>query len=63
MRQAIAYALNRQQLVQTKGPGGAKVADEFMPDTVLGYAAGRAEVRATTRTRPSSCSRRPAPRV
>lgn len=38
VRQAIAYALNRQQLVQTKGPGGTKVADEFMPDTVLGYA-------------------------
>jgi peptide/nickel transport system substrate-binding protein len=38
VRQAIAYALNRAQLVQTKGPGGAKVADEFMPDTVLGYA-------------------------
>lgn len=38
VRQALAYALNRQQLVQTKGPIGAKVADEFMPDTVLGYA-------------------------
>ncbi|MFC4146797.1 ABC transporter substrate-binding protein [Micromonospora mangrovi] len=38
VRQAIAYALNRQQLVQTKGPGGTKVADEFMPDTVAGYA-------------------------
>jgi peptide/nickel transport system substrate-binding protein len=38
VRQAIAYALNREQLVQTKAPGGAKVADEFMPDTVLGYA-------------------------
>ncbi|PWU44765.1 ABC transporter substrate-binding protein [Micromonospora globispora] len=38
VRQAIAYALNRQQLVQTKGPGGTKVADQFMPDTVLGYA-------------------------
>src|SRR6185312_5372088 len=38
VRQAIAYALNRKQLVQTKGPGVAKVADEFMPDTVLGYA-------------------------
>ena len=38
VRQAIAYALNRQQLVQTKAPGGAKVADEFLPDTVLGYA-------------------------
>ncbi|MET0494608.1 MAG: ABC transporter substrate-binding protein [Actinoplanes sp.] len=39
VRQAIAYALNRAQLVQTKGPGGAAVADEFMPDTVSGYAA------------------------
>ncbi|MCI4063200.1 ABC transporter substrate-binding protein [Micromonospora sp. R77] len=38
VRQAIAYALNRQQLVQTKGPGGTKVADEFLPDSVLGYA-------------------------
>jgi peptide/nickel transport system substrate-binding protein len=38
VRQAIAYALNRAQLVQTKGPGGATVADEFMPNTVLGYA-------------------------
>ncbi|MFJ8581819.1 ABC transporter substrate-binding protein [Micromonospora sp. NPDC093277] len=38
VRQAIAYALNREQLVQTKGPGGTKVADELMPDTVLGYA-------------------------
>ncbi|MGW0431833.1 ABC transporter substrate-binding protein [Micromonospora sp. NPDC003197] len=38
VRQAIAYALNRQQLVQTKAPGGSSVADQFMPDTVLGYA-------------------------
>ena len=38
VRQAIAYALNRQQLVQTKGPAGAVVADQFMPNTVLGYA-------------------------
>ncbi|MBM2620799.1 ABC transporter substrate-binding protein [Actinoplanes sp. LDG1-06] len=38
VRQAIAYALNRAQLVQTKGPGGAAVADEFLPNTVLGYA-------------------------
>ncbi|GID28787.1 ABC transporter substrate-binding protein [Paractinoplanes brasiliensis] len=38
VRQAIAYALNRAQLVQTKGPGGAKVADQFLPDTVVGYA-------------------------
>ncbi|MFI5496752.1 ABC transporter substrate-binding protein [Actinoplanes sp. NPDC051859] len=38
VRQAIAYALNRGQLVQTKGPGGSKVADEFLPESVLGYA-------------------------
>ncbi|GAB2943362.1 ABC transporter substrate-binding protein [Micromonospora polyrhachis] len=38
VRQAIAYALNRQQLVQTKAPGGSSVADQFLPDTVLGYA-------------------------
>ncbi|MEV4758910.1 ABC transporter substrate-binding protein [Micromonospora sp. NPDC049559] len=38
VRQAIAYALNRQQLVQTKGPAGASVADQFAPNTVLGYA-------------------------
>ena len=38
VRQAIAYALNRQQLVQTKAPSGSSVANEFQPDTVLGYA-------------------------
>jgi peptide/nickel transport system substrate-binding protein len=38
VRQAIAYALNREQLVQTKAPAGASVASQFMPDTVLGYA-------------------------
>ncbi|MFC7550559.1 ABC transporter substrate-binding protein [Plantactinospora sp. GCM10030261] len=38
VRQAIAHALNREQLVQTKGPSGAAVASQFMPDTVLGYA-------------------------
>lgn len=38
VRQAIAYALNREQLVQTKAPGGSSVASQFMPDTVLGYA-------------------------
>jgi peptide/nickel transport system substrate-binding protein len=38
VRQAIAYALNREQLVQTKGPSGSTVASQFMPDTVLGYA-------------------------
>jgi peptide/nickel transport system substrate-binding protein len=38
VRQAIAHALNREQLVQTKGPGGSEVASQFMPSTVLGYA-------------------------
>ncbi|GGQ85073.1 ABC transporter substrate-binding protein [Couchioplanes azureus] len=38
VRQAIAYALNRAQLVQTKGPGGSAVADEFLPSSVLGHA-------------------------
>jgi peptide/nickel transport system substrate-binding protein len=38
VRQAIEYAINRQQLVQTKAPKGAEVASQFMPKTVLGYA-------------------------
>jgi peptide/nickel transport system substrate-binding protein len=38
VRQAIAYAINRDQLVKTKLPLGAKVATQFMPDTVTGYA-------------------------
>ena len=38
VRQAIMYALNREQLVQSKAPKGATVASQFMPDTVLGYA-------------------------
>ncbi len=38
VRQALAYALNRAQLVQTKAPGGSAVADAFMPSTVTGYA-------------------------
>lgn len=38
VRQALAYALNRDQLVQTKLPEGAKVAKEFQPDTLAGYA-------------------------
>jgi peptide/nickel transport system substrate-binding protein len=39
VRQALAYAVNRQQLVKTQLPDGAKVADEFVPDNVDGYAA------------------------
>ena len=38
VRQAIAYALNREQLVKTLGPSGTEVAKEFMPKTVSGYA-------------------------
>ena len=38
VRQAIEYAINRQQLVQTKAPKGAEVATQFLPKTVLGYA-------------------------
>jgi peptide/nickel transport system substrate-binding protein len=38
VRQAIAYAVNRQQLVTSKLPEGAQVATQFMPDTVSGYA-------------------------
>ncbi len=38
VRQALAYAINRQQLVTSKLPEGAQVATQFMPDTVSGYA-------------------------
>jgi peptide/nickel transport system substrate-binding protein len=38
VRQAIAYAVNRDQLIKTKFPEGAEVATQFMPDTVAGYA-------------------------
>jgi peptide/nickel transport system substrate-binding protein len=37
VRQAIYYALNRDQMVKTQLPEGAKVATQFMPDTVSGY--------------------------
>lgn len=37
VRQAIAYALNRQALVDSKLPPGAKVATQFLPDTVEGW--------------------------
>jgi peptide/nickel transport system substrate-binding protein len=38
VRQALLYALNREQLVQNKAPKGTTVASQFMPNTVLGYA-------------------------
>jgi peptide/nickel transport system substrate-binding protein len=37
VRQALYYALNREQLVKTQLPEGAQVATQFMPDTVAGY--------------------------
>jgi peptide/nickel transport system substrate-binding protein len=37
VRQALYYALNRDQLVKTQLPEGATVATQFMPDTVTGY--------------------------
>ena len=37
IRQAIAYALNRQALVTAKYPEGAEVATQFMPPELFGY--------------------------
>jgi len=37
VRQALAYAINREQLVKSQLPEGAKVATQFIPDTVDGY--------------------------
>ncbi|GLH97727.1 ABC transporter substrate-binding protein [Phytohabitans aurantiacus] len=37
VRQAIAYALNRKALVDSKLPPGAEVATQFMPSTVEGW--------------------------
>jgi len=37
VRQALAYALNREQMVQTQLPEGATVASQFMPEAVSGY--------------------------
>jgi peptide/nickel transport system substrate-binding protein len=38
IRQAIAYAVNREALVKNQYPEGAEVAKEFMPPSVVGYA-------------------------
>ncbi|TPG15907.1 ABC transporter substrate-binding protein [Pedococcus bigeumensis] len=37
VRQALYYALNRDQLVKTQLPEGATVATQFVPDTIAGY--------------------------
>jgi peptide/nickel transport system substrate-binding protein len=38
VRQAIAYAINRDALVKNKLPEGSVVANQFVPSTVAGYA-------------------------
>ena len=37
VRQAIYHALNREQMVTSQLPEGAKAASQFMPETVSGY--------------------------
>jgi peptide/nickel transport system substrate-binding protein len=37
VRQAIMYALNRDQMVKTQLPEGATVASQFIPESVAGY--------------------------
>ena len=37
VRQALYYALDREQIVQSQLPEGAEVATQFMPSTVSGY--------------------------
>ena len=37
VRQAIAHAVDRENIVKTQLPEGGKVATQFMPDTVAGY--------------------------
>jgi peptide/nickel transport system substrate-binding protein len=37
VRQALAYAINRDQLVKSQLPEGATVATQFMPETVAGF--------------------------
>jgi peptide/nickel transport system substrate-binding protein len=37
IRQAVAYALNREALIKAKYPTGSEVAKEFMPPEVQGY--------------------------
>ena len=45
VRQALYYALDREQLVQTQLPEGAEVATQFMPSTVSGYNSDARAVR------------------
>ncbi|GAA3460301.1 ABC transporter substrate-binding protein [Saccharothrix longispora] len=45
VRQALMYAINREQLVKSQLPEGASVATQFMPDTVEGYNGSITEVK------------------
>lgn len=38
VRQAIAYAINRENIISTNYPEGAEVASQFMPPELFGYA-------------------------
>ncbi|MBI4943961.1 MAG: ABC transporter substrate-binding protein [Actinobacteria bacterium] len=38
VREAVAYALNRENVIKTNYPEGAQVATQFMPPEVFGYA-------------------------
>lgn len=40
VRQAIAHAVDRENIVKTQLPEGGKVATQFMPDTVAGWSDG-----------------------
>ena len=62
VRQALYYALNRDQMVKSQLPEGAKVASQFMPDTVSATTPTSRRTRTTPR-RPRPCSRRRAPRA
>ncbi len=44
VREALQYAIDREQLVKTQLPEGAEVATQFMPSTVSGY---NSELQAT----------------
>ncbi|MEU4445064.1 ABC transporter substrate-binding protein [Actinosynnema sp. NPDC050801] len=45
VRQALMYAINREQLVKSQLPEGATVATQFMPSTVDGYNKSISEVK------------------
>ena len=58
VRQAIAYALNRQQFVDSQLPDGANVAPILYPEAVKPFTEG-VQPTTTTCRRPRTCWRRP----